>query len=704
MNMTVQRTAIDVSAPLASKPAWRMAAWRRRSFLTILVLIQSAIATHSVSWVLPYHGSDWLEIAITALFAILFMWISLGFWTGIYGFVIRRAGGDRLSLLRRHPESELTNVPLARTAIVLPIYHEPVERTFAGMRAMLLALRETGLIEYFDFFVLSDSRDPNIWLDEQEAWYNLCLESDANGRVFYRRRRLNLNYKSGNIADFFRRWGRRYNYTVVLDADSLIDCDTIVRMVRLMQLEPAIGILQSAPSIINGQSLFARTQQFANRIYGPLFTTGLAALQLGEAAYWGHNAILRTDCFMRHCGLRRLRGPGLFGGSILSHDFVEAACMGKAGYEVWLEPGLSGSYEEVPPTLEDDLKRDKRWTRGNLQHIWLLLFGRGIRFAHRMAFMNGIMSYLASPMWLLFLVLCAIEVSRMVLWPIDYFPVDYSLFPVWPEWHPELAINLTTSVAVMLFLPKILAILDLAFSGAIRRFGGFFPVVFSVLIEIIVAAFLAPIRMLAHSRFVIESAFNIRLKWAGQNRTEESSWFIAWVHQAPAFILGSVWIGFAYWLEKMYFLWSLPVAIPLILAAPASVILGRTRIGSRIGSWRLLRVPEEIEPSPLLDHLIRTEPDPGPANRLGFIGSIVDPVRNQIHCHLAKPVASQIKRDALVGLRNRCLVHGPDSLSSGEISLLAQDRESLRWLHDAIWREPPGSFWGKYLVCGATAG
>ncbi|MGR9107857.1 MAG: glucans biosynthesis glucosyltransferase MdoH [Gammaproteobacteria bacterium] len=699
MNPAVRSSTVPLSATPVSKPAWRAAAWLRRSVMAIMVLSQTAIAAHLMVWVLPYHGSDFLEIAITAVFAILFLWISLGFWTAVYGFLIRLRGGDRLSLLRRHPESELTGVPLARTAIVLPIYHEPVERTFAGLRAMVLSLQKTGLIEYFDFFVLSDSRNPDVWFDEQMAWYRLCSELDVQGRLFYRRRTSNLNHKSGNIADYFRRWGRAYRYTLVVDADSLMEGETIIRMVRLMQLEPEIGILQSAPSIINGKSLFARTQQFANRVYGPIFTSGLAALQLGDAAYWGHNAILRTEAFMRHCGLRRLRGPGLFGGSILSHDFVEAAFMGRAGYEVWLEPGLTGSFEEVPPTLEDDLQRDKRWAKGNLQHIWLLFFGRRIRFAHRMAFMNGIMSYLAAPLWLSFLVLCAFEVTRLVLWPIDYFPSGYSLFPVWPEWHPDSALHLTVGIATLLFLPKILAVFDVVIGATALGFGGFFRLLISVVLEILVAAFLAPIRMLTHSRFVIEMAFNIKLKWAGQNRTEESSYWVTGVHHAPGFILGSIWIAFAYWLDEMYLYWSLPVAIPLILAAPVSVILGRIRTGERIRALGLLQVPEEIEPPQLLCDLSGTKRN----NRKTmfssrFVEAIIDPFANQIHCQLARPVPSGVKRTTVETLRERCLNLGADRLSPEQINLLAKDRESLRYLHDAVWREAPASIWGRILA------
>ena len=496
----------------ASPVKWRRAAWIRRTLLTIVVLLQTLVGSYYMSSVLPYHGGNLVEQGLILLFAILFTWISVGFWIGVFGFVVRRFGGDRISLVRRHPDSRLSQVPLARTAVVMPVYHEEVNRSLGGLRAVYRSLQRTGQLEHFDFFILSDSRDPEVWLSEQAAWYQLCRELQAFGRLFYRRRTLNMNYKSGNIADFLRRWGRSYEYMIVLDADSLMEGETLVKMVRLMELEPQTGILQTNPTLVNAQSLFARVQQFSNHVYGPLFSTGLAAFQLGEAAYWGHNAIIRTAPFMKHCGLKRLPGRGLFKGPISSHDFVEAAYMGRAGYEVWLEPELSHSYEESPPTLVDELTRDKRWAKGNLQHLYLLFFGRKLRMAHRMAFLNGVMSYMASPLWLTFLVLATIETTRLVLWPINYFPQAYSLFPLWPEWRPEWAFRLAVSTIFLLFFPKILAILDVGLSRRRRQFGGLLRLTRSVFLEMLVSTLLAPIRMLAHSRYVIEALFNVTLR------------------------------------------------------------------------------------------------------------------------------------------------------------------------------------------------
>lgn len=700
--MIPETTCDTVKQSTSAKPQvhWRRAAWIRRALLTTLVLNQTLIASSYMIAVLPYHGGNFVELGIIFLFFVLFAWISFGFWIGVFGFVIRCLGGDRFSFLARHSAADLNAQPLARTAVVMPIYHEPIPRTFGGIAAMYRSLVQTGQIEHFDFFILSDSRNPDVWLAEQAAWYRLCQDLGAGGRLFYRRRTLNQHYKSGNISDFLRRWGRSYDYMIVLDADSLMGGDTLVKMVQLMQAEPQTGILQTSPTLINAHSMFARVQQFANQVYGPLFTSGLASLQLGEAVYWGHNAIIRTRAFMQHCGLKGLGGRGLFQGPILSHDFVEASFMGRGGYEVWLEPDLPHSYEESPPTLVDDLQRDKRWAKGNLQHLWVMLFEPRLRPAHRMAFLNGIMSYLASPLWLIFLILTTIEAARLVLFPINYFPEPHSLFPLWPEWNPEWAIGLASSTLFLLFLPKLLAIIDVMRSRRTKHHGGFIRLVFSVISEIIVSTLLAPIRMLAHSRYVLESLLNLTLRWAGQNRTDETRWSDAILNQAPGTLLGVGWGAFAFWLDPMFFYWSLPVAIPLVFAAPTSVFLSRVGPGERLRRWGIFQVPEERFGSPLL-HDIQASPIPSldvPGPKFSpTVQAILDPVLNRVHQAMAHAHRGGKKQERILALRERCFQYGPETLTPKELTYLVRDRASLEWLHAQAWRSSTKSYWGRAL-------
>ena len=679
------------------RPRWRLAATARRGLLALVVLVQTLTATYFMLSVLPYHGGNLVEAGMATLFALLFAWISVGFWIGLTGFVLRRLGGDPRSLLRQQDAATLASTPLARTAVVMPIYHEPVGRSLQGLKSVILTLQRSGTLANFDFFILSDSRDPDVWLAEQAAWDSLRNELGLQNQLFYRRRPLNLNYKSGNIADFLRRWGPTYEYMIVLDADSLMGGDNLVRMVQLMQRHPQVGILQSSPSLINGRSLFSRLQQFSNQLSGPLFTTGLAAIQLGHAAFWGHNAILRIKPFMQHCGLRKLPGWGLFKGPVLSHDFAEAAYMGRAGLEVWLEPDLTQSYEESPPTLSDELTRDRRWAKGNLQHLWLMLFSRRLKLAHRMAFLNGIMGYVASPLWFSFLVLTTIEVARLILWPINYFPEQNQLFPLWPEWHPQRAVWMVSITLTLLFLPKFLAIIDVLLRGRRHDFGGAIRLFGSVLLEMLISALLAPIRMLSHCRYVLEALFNVNLRWAGQNRSGETSWLAAILNQGIGSLLALCWASFAWWLDPMFFLWSLPVALPLVLAAPIFVLLSKVGWGEVLMRHRWLQIPEEARGSRLLDDLEAPSELLEIAQQPAFSEALIHPYTNRLQVQLAHAPRAKRQQSELQQLALRCLREGPQALSRAERNLIAGDATTLQWLHSQIWQAPPSSVWGRLL-------
>ncbi|NWN91402.1 glucans biosynthesis glucosyltransferase MdoH [Marinobacter adhaerens] len=679
---------------------WRLVANLRRTVFMLFVFGQTGVASYYLLWVLPYHGGTALEISMLVLFAILYAWIAVGFWTAVLGFVIRLMGGDRHSIVKRHTEAQLLQTPMAKTAVLLPVYHEPVHWTLSGLKAVYRDIERTGQIDHFEFYILSDSRDPDVWLEEQVAWNKLARELGGEGRIFYRRRPVNLNYKSGNVADFLRRWGKRCTYMVVLDADSLMTGSSIVRMVRLMQREPDVGILQTNPNIINGQSLFARIQQFANRFYSTLFASGLAAIQMGDAAFWGHNAILRIEPFMKHCGLRKLPGIGIFGGPIMSHDFVEAAYMGRAGYEVWLEPALGGSYEESPPTLADELARDSRWAKGNIQHLWVMLTEPGLRFAHRMAFLNGIMAYVASPLWLAFLVLTTIAAANMALSPIEYFPDGHQgLFPLWPEWRPEWALGLALSTLALLFFPKFLAIFDAIIHRYTKAFGGLLRLFLSVVLESLISVLLAPVRMWAHSRYVVSALLNVSLQWAGQNRTEETGWKEAFITQLPGMLLGGAWSVFAWSLDTLFFFWSLPVALPLVLAAPTAVYLSRVSLGQALRERRLLLIPEENKAMTLLrDAVDYRAREPSDSILTPLEQAVLRLDHNRLHQALAWNHRRGSRALELERCVAQCLEQGPGALSRSEMSQVARDRQSLRALHAGAWRASPDNYWGRAIT------
>jgi membrane glycosyltransferase len=311
--------------------------------------------------VLPQKGGNAMELAIVAFFGALFGWISIGVWTAGYGFWTLMRREERFKITHLPPGQEYPPIDeSARTAIVMPICEEPVERIFAGLRAIQESVDRSGQGERFDFFVISDSGDPATGIREEEAWLRWCRETGGFGRIFYRRRRIRLKRKSGNVADFCRRWGRKYRYMIMLDADSVISGECLVRLVQLMERHPTAGMIQTAPTAVYRRSVFGRVQQFCGRAYGPMFTAGLHYWQLGDGQYWGHNTVIRVKPFMDHCGLPPLPGKPPLGGDILSHDFVEAALMGRAGWSLWLAYDLPGSWEETPSSMLEEMNRDRR--------------------------------------------------------------------------------------------------------------------------------------------------------------------------------------------------------------------------------------------------------------------------------------------------------------------------------------------------------
>ncbi len=665
--------------------SWHRVGTFRRALLLGLVLAQTAVATYYMTAVLPYHGGQSLEIAILSLFAILFGWISTGFWTAMMGFLVL-LGGGRYAISRTAAEDAPIDEQ-ARTAIVMPICNENVQRVFAGLRATYDSLARTGEQRHFDFFVLSDSSDPDLRVAETEAWVHMRRETGGGGRVFYRWRQHRIKRKSGNLADFCRRWGKNYRYMVVLDADSVMSGRCLTKLVRLMEANPNAGIIQTPPRAAGRDTLFARVQQFATRAYGPLYTAGLHFWHLGESYYWGHNAIIRIAPFIRHCALGRLPGHGALSGEILSHDFVEAALMRRAGWAVWIAYDLAGSYEEMPPNLVDELRRDRRWCQGNLINSRLLL-AEGLHPAHRAVFMTGVMTYLSAPLWFVSLLLSTALLAVHTLVPPQYFVEPRQLFPLWPEWHPEWALRLLSATATLLFLPKLLSVALLWAQGA-KRFGGGFRLAISMLAELFSSTLLAPIRMLFHTQFVVAALTGLTIPWKSPPREDaETPWGEALRRHGWHTLLGVGWAGGVYWLNPSFLWWLLPVVGALILSVPISVYSSRVSLGRRLRTAGLFVIPEESWPPRVLQWtqkgLKRSTP---PSN---FVDAVVDPVINALICAagVARIRQSAAIRTHRLRLVDDALKGGPAALTNQQKMTLLGDPVALSHLHFQVWTSP----------------
>jgi membrane glycosyltransferase len=349
--------------------------------------------------VVQVGGVTTLEWMVLFLFVFLFAWIAFSFMSALAGFVVLLfRAKDPLGI---DPGAPLPSIG-SKNAMLLPTYNEDPHRIMARLQAMHESVGQSGHGSQFDWFVLSDTTNPSVWVIEEKCFLRLRQEPGTEN-IFYRHRGENTARKSGNIEDWIKRFGASYDHMIILDADSLMTGDTIVRLVSPMETHPGVALIQTLPIVVNAKTLFARLQQFSGRLYGPLVAAGIAWWHGSEGNYWGHNAIIRVRAFAQNAGLPDLRGRKPFGGHILSHDFVEAALMRRGGWAIRMVSTLGGSFEECPPSLLDFAARDRRWCQGNLQHL-AVLPARGLHWVSRLHLLTGIGSYLTAPLWLLFLV------------------------------------------------------------------------------------------------------------------------------------------------------------------------------------------------------------------------------------------------------------------------------------------------------------
>ena len=657
---------------------------RRRRLLSTLVIVTVALGLLKWTAAMPSDITVWTRAAVIVLFVLTFGWIALYFWSSILGFAQlrkrarmpgiaypddvdaalktgERVAADDLRAWQNPAAPEVRAMASrirAKTAVLMPIYNEEPAQVMARLLAIGEDLKQAGAGGKFDIFVLSDTTNPKIWVKEEKIWLEAKrilerpgfgtanrLDTGAAGErdgmaggaglyIYYRRRAQNTARKSGNIEDFCNRWGAEYDFMLVLDADSLMTAETIVKMVRLMEANPHAGIIQASPQMVNSTSMFARMQQFAGKVAGPVVGAGLAYWQAGNSNYWGHNAIIRTRAFIDCCGLPKLKGKGPFGGFILSHDFVEAALIARGGWSAWLLPELKGSYEECPPSMIDFAARDRRWCQGNLQHIKVLV-SRGLHPVSRVHFLTGIMSYLSSPLWLLFLLAGLSMVLFREFIPPQYFGQTYSLFPTWPVFDKYGTIGLFVLSMAMLLVPKFLGLAVylrdnggradgedererrcMAGAEEVRREAGIagerrggecacgggvcrrrrtaWNAGKSLGLEIAVSTLMAPVMMLFQSKFVFDILRGKSVGWNAQNRGDEgTSWRTAWQIHKWHTALGAV-TALAVWkYAHVLFWWLSPITLGLVLSVPLSVVSSRVSAGRRLKERGWFVIPEE---------------------------------------------------------------------------------------------------------------
>jgi membrane glycosyltransferase len=525
---------------------------------------------------LSSDGIQAIDVVLMGLFFALFAWIAFGFLNAFAGFLLLVSGRSVPT-----PAAAPTAKPVGRTAILLPIHNEEVEPVFARLRAMARSIAAAGGAQLFEIFILSDSK-PEREVLEHKAFRRLRGLSPLP--VWYRRRLINEARKPGNIADWVRRHGGAFDYMMVLDADSLMSGAAVMRLAAAMDRHPQVGLLQTIPMVIGGETLFARWQQFCARLYGPVFSAGLLWWSGAEASFWGHNAIIRTAAFAEACGLPKLPGPEPFGGHIMSHDMFEAALLRRRGWACHMVAMQDGTYEEYPPTFVEHAQRDRRWCQGNLQHL-RVLDSAGFHWVSRLQLLMGASAYLTSPLWLMLLGVSAIVAAHS----------EGSIQIIAPSgWLLALTI-------VLLFAPKFMA-LGWMLADPVRRqgFGGGWSLTKSVLADIPLSALVAPMMMMTQSLAVIDILRGRKSGWAVQNRVSDGvSMSDAARASRPHLILGAAMAAAAI-LGWQPAIWMSPIFAGL-LASPLLVAwTSRASIGRASARRHYFMIPEERRPNPLI--------------------------------------------------------------------------------------------------------
>ncbi|WP_158987109.1 glucans biosynthesis glucosyltransferase MdoH [Lysobacter panacisoli] len=557
------------------------------------------IATYQIWWVLRGGGTDLLEGLLLVLFIGLFAWIAQAFVSSLAGFVLI-VGGHRARL----GLNDDAPLPLlkSRTALLMPTYNEDPERLLAGLQAIFESVQATGQLSSFDFFVLSDTTRPAIQADEERAFLALRERLGHHAHLFYRHRKDNHERKAGNIAEWVRRFGGAYPQMLILDADSLMTGDTIVRLADAMDRHPDVALVQTLPMIVNGNTLFARMQQFAGRVYGPVIAHGIAWWHGSESNYWGHNAIIRTRAFAEQGGLPELLGPKPFRGTVLSHDFVEAALLRRGGWALHMVPNLGGSYEEGPPSLTDMLTRDRRWCQGNLQHS-AVLPAKGLHWVSRWHLMMGIGHYFTSPMWaMLMLVGLAIPLFKAGL-GLDMLTLPgFSPGAYWREQDPERFIWVFFLTMSVLLAPKFMGYLTLFFDRDTRRgCGGAIRAFLSMVLETLLAALMAPVTMYVQSRGVAEVLAGKDSGWDAQRRDDGTLPLSGLVRSyGGVTVLGVLAGAMAYYISPSLAAWMAPVILGLLLSIPIVAFTSARGPGLLLRRWKMFSIPEEHTPPGVL--------------------------------------------------------------------------------------------------------
>jgi membrane glycosyltransferase len=562
----------------------------RRAVFAVLFSVTMAGSLWLAAVALTPGGFGILDVAALILFAVTLPWMVAGFSNAVIGFVIMRFSADPVAAVLPAAGRIGDDQPVtASTAILLCVRNELPLRIIRNLEPMLEGIHASGYGERFHLYLLSDTNNADLAVREEALFSELTASWRDRIAISYRRRTANTGFKAGNIREFCERWGSRHEFAVTLDADSFMSADAIIRLVRIMQVDPRLGILQGLVVGLPSTSLFARIFQFGMRLGMRSYTIGSAWWQSDCGPYWGHNAVLRLEPFRRHCQLPLLSGGGEEERHILSHDQIEAALMRSAGYHVRVLPREDLGWEETPPTLLEFMRRDLRWCQGNMQY-WRFLLLPNLRPVSRYQLVLAILMFIGSPAWIGLLALATIALVRCDD-PATIMRADAG-------------VALLTWVLVMWFSPKIAGALDVLLAPEERRaFGGAGRFTVNFVIETMYSIVLCPILWISHSVFLFGLLFNREIGWMGQVRDDHAVPLKLALHDLwPQTLVGCTSLGLVLASQP----WALPYILLLAggpaLSAPFAMVTAWPALGGLAARMGIGRVPEEtVTPEDLLE-------------------------------------------------------------------------------------------------------
>ena len=558
---------------------------RRRLIMAALITVTYLALMSGMACLLATGGWSAVDTVLFMAFAIGSPWTVVGFWNAVIGLWLLHGVKDPMQRVAPFAAAADSDTPIGiRTAVLMTLRNEDPSRAFMRLKTVKESLDATGYGGQFDYFVLSDTNDPAVATAEEEAaeaWRHALSRPD---QVIYRRRTDNTGYKAGNLRDFCKRWGDDYELMLPLDADSLMSGDQIVRLVRMMQAHPKIGILQSLVVGMPSSSAFARIFQFGMRHGMRSYTMGQAWWVGDCGPFWGHNALVRIEPFAEECHLPILPGKPPLGGHVLSHDQVEATLMRRAGYEVRVLPEERGSWEENPPTMLEFIRRDVRWCQGNMQYLKLLDLP-GLLPMSRFQLMWAILMFLGIPAWTLMIAL--LPVLAWEAQGIEDYPT-------------ALAIFLYGAFFIMYLAPKIAGLLDAMLTkGGVDGYGGWLRFAASAVTELLFSFLLGAVSTIRTTIFMIGLLFGKSVTWGGQARDAHGiGWGAAWSALWPQVTFGVLVCGALLAISPTVLLWSLPLTAGYLLAIPFGVLTADPGVGRMFQKLGLCGIPEDFRPPP----------------------------------------------------------------------------------------------------------